>query len=158
MSDALLRQWTLLKLIPRAPRTADDRGIPCGWCWTKEAPAFDLPRMDGTTALSIKLLEQFIPQLLPPTLRDHLLPWFRQADTVLAEHAPNHLGAWLDRVRVIPNSVPLLAPTIDETIARTVYQSLLEGRRFTAYDPWSAQVTVGIDSAKQHSLSMTGRT
>ena len=122
MSDALLRQWTLLKLIPRAPRTADDRGIPCGWCWTKEAPAFDLPRMDGTTALSIKLLEQFIPQLLPPTLRDHLLPWFRQADTVLAEHAPNHLGAWLDRVRVILNSVPLLAPTIDETIARTVYQ------------------------------------
>ena len=105
MADALLRHWTLLKLIPRAPRTADvsqllsqladaghtitrrqlqrdlntlstlfpitadDRNIPYGWSWSKDAPAFDLPRMDGTTALSVKLLEQFIPQLLPPRSR-----------------------------------------------------------------------------------------
>ena len=114
------------------PITADDRGIPYGWCWTKDAPAFDLPRRDSTTALSIKLLEQFIPQLLPPTLKDHLQPWFRQADAVLAEHTPHHLGSWLDRVRVVPNSMPLLAPRVDESIARTVYQSLLEGRRFAA--------------------------
>ena len=168
MADALLRQWTLLKLIPRAPRTADvsqllggladaghtitrrqlqrdlntlstlfpitadDRTIPYGWSWSKDAPAFDLPRMDGATALSVKLLEQFIPQLLPPTLKDHLQPYFRQADAVLAEHAPHHLGSWLDRVRVIPNAMPLLAPTIDDTVARTVYQCLLDGRRFTA--------------------------
>ena len=131
MADALLRQWTLLKLIPRAPRTvdvsqllarladaghtitrrqlqrdlntlstlfpitADDRGIPYGWSWLRDAPVFDLPRMDGTTALSVKLLEQFIPQLLPPTLKDHLQPYFRQADAVLAEHAstsPRHLA------------------------------------------------------------------
>jgi len=168
MTDALLRQWTLLKLIPRAPRTADvgqllaqlqdagytitrrqlqrdlntlstlfpitadDRGIPYGWCWTRDAPTFDLPRMDGATALSVKLLEQFIPQLLPPTLKDHLAPWFRQADTVLAEHAPHHLANWLERVRVIPNSVPLRAPAIDDAVARTVYQALLDGKRFTA--------------------------
>ena len=123
MTDALLRQWTLLRLIPRAPRkadvsqllalladaghaitrrqlqrdlntlsrlfpiSADERGVAHGWSWLREAPAFDLPRMDGATALSVKLLEQFIPQLLPPTLKDHLQPYFRQADTVLAEHA-----------------------------------------------------------------------
>ena len=51
---------------------------------------------------------------------------------MLAEHAPHHLGSWLDRVRVIPNSMPLLVPNIDDTVARTVYQCLLDGRRFTA--------------------------
>lgn len=168
MTDALLRQWTLLRLIPRAPHKADvgqllagletagytitrrqlqrdlntlstlfplqtdDRGVAHGWSWSRDAPAFDLPRMDGATALSVKLLEHFLPQLLPPPLKDHLRPYFRQADTVLAEHVQANLGSWLDRVRVIPNSMPLLAPSIDETIARTVYQCLLDSRRFTA--------------------------
>jgi predicted DNA-binding transcriptional regulator YafY len=168
MTDALLRQWTLLRLIPRAPRkadvsqllalladaghaitrrqlqrdlntlsrlfpiSADERGVAHGWSWLREAPAFDLPRMDGATALSVKLLEQFIPQLLPPTLKDHLQPYFRQADTALAEHAAPSLGHWLDRVRVVPREMPLLAPEVDTTVARTVYQSLLDGVRFTA--------------------------
>jgi len=168
MTDALLRQWTLLKLIPRAPRTADvghllsqlqdagytitrrqlqrdlntlstlfpleadDRGIPYGWSWTKDAPAFDLPAMDGPTALMVKLVEQFIPQLLPPNLADYLQPWFRRADTVLSEHAAPTLGHWLEHVRVVPREMPLLAPKIDETVARTVYQALLDGKRFTA--------------------------
>jgi predicted DNA-binding transcriptional regulator YafY len=168
MTDALLRQWTLLRLIPRAPRkadvsqllalladaghaitrrqlqrdlntlsrlfpiSADERGVAHGWSWLREAPAFDLPRMDGATALSVKLLEQFIPQLLPPTLNDHLQPYFRQADKVLAEHAAPSLGHWLDRVRVVPREMPLLAPEVDTTVARTVYQSLLDGKRFTA--------------------------
>ena len=168
MADALLRQWTLLKLIPRSPRTADvsqllaqledaghtitrrqlqrdlntlstlfpisadDRSIPYGWSWIRDAPVFDLPRMDATTALTVKLLEQFIPQLLPPTLEDHLQPYFRQADAALAEHASAHLGSWLDRVRVIPNAMPLLAPTVDDSVARTVYQCLLDSTRFTA--------------------------
>lgn len=168
MADALLRQWTLLRLIPRSPRTADvgdllarladaghtitrrqlqrdlhalstlfplqadDRGVAYGWSWSRDAPTFDLPRMDGATALSVKLLEQFIPQLLPPTLNDHLQPYFRQADAVLAEHPSSHLSSWLDRMRVVPNAMPLLAPTIDDTVARTVYQCLLDGKRFTA--------------------------
>ena len=114
------------------PISADDRSIPYGWSWIRDAPVFDLPRMDGATALSVKLLEQFIPQLLPPTLEDHLQPYFRQADAVLAEQASAPLGTWLDRVRVIPNSMPLLAPAIDGTAARTVYQALLDGKRFNA--------------------------
>ena len=168
MPDALLRQWTLLKLIPRAPLKADvgqllsqlqdagfsitrrqlqrdlntlstlfpleadDRGIPYGWSWTKDAPTFDLPAMDGPTALMVKLVEQFIPQLLPPNLADYLQPWFRSADTVLSEHAAPSLGHWLEHVRVVPREMPLLAPKVDEAVARTVYQALLDGKRFTA--------------------------
>jgi predicted DNA-binding transcriptional regulator YafY len=168
MPDALLRQWTLLKLIPRAPRTADvsqllaqladagytitrrqlqrdlnrlstlfplqadDRGIPYGWSWARDAPTFDLPAMDGPTALMVKLVEQFIPQLLPPNLADYLQPWFRRADTVLSEHASPTLGHWLAHVRVVPREMPLLAPEVDAAVARTVYQALLDGKRFTA--------------------------
>jgi len=168
MADALLRQWALLKLIPRAPHkadvgtllaglqeqgytitrrqlqrdlnnlsrafplTADDRAIPFGWSWTKDAPAFDLPAMDGPTALMVKLVEQFIPQLLPPNLADYLRPWFARAEAVLADRTAPTLSHWLDRVRVVPREMPLLAPEVDTTVARTVYHALLDGKRFTA--------------------------
>ena len=168
MSDTLLRQWTLLRMIPRAPQKADgrqllrglkdagysitrrqlqrdlntlssvfpleadERTIPYGWSWSRDAPAFDLPAMDGSTALMLKLVQQFIPQLLPPNLADHLQPYFHRADAVLASHAGPTLGHWLDRVRVVPREMPLLAPSVDPVVARTVYKALLEGRRFTA--------------------------
>jgi len=168
MSDTLLRQWTLLRLVPRSPQKADvsqllsglqdagysitrrqlqrdlntlssvfpleadERTIPYGWSWSRDAPAFDLPAMDGPTALMVKLVQHFIPQLLPPNLADHLRPYFHRADVVLESHAAPTLGHWLDRVRVVPREMPLLAPSVDPAVARVVYQALLDGRRFTA--------------------------
>ncbi len=168
MTDALLRQWTLLRLVPRSPQKADvgqllrglldagysitrrqlqrdlntlssvfpleadERTIPYGWSWNRDAPAFDLPAMDGSTALMLKLVQQFIPQLLPPNLADQLQPYFHRADTVLESHAAPTLGHWLDRVRVVPREMPLLAPSVDPAVARAVYKALLEGKRFTA--------------------------
>jgi hypothetical protein len=120
MSDTLLRQWELLRAIPRAPRkidvgslmsklaaagykttkrsiqrdlnllsgvfplVCDDRSTPYGWSWSSDAPTFDLPSMDGPTALTLRLIEQFIPTLLPPTIRDLLAPQFTRARAVLA--------------------------------------------------------------------------
>jgi len=168
MSEALLRHWTLLKLIPRAPSKADvgqlldalgdagysitrrqlqrdlnalsrvfplqtdERTIPYGWSWSRDAPTFDLPAMDAPTALMVKLVSRFMPELLPPVLSDYLQPYFRKADAVLAEHAAPALGHWLDCVRVVPREMPLEAPQVDDAVARTVYASLLAGKRFTA--------------------------
>ena len=168
MTDALLRQWTLLKLVPRSPQKADvgqllrwlkdagysitrrqlqrdlntlssvfpleadERTIPYGWSWSRAAPALDLPAMDGPTALMLKLVQHFIPKLLPPSLTDHLQPYFHRADVVLEGHAAPTLGRWLDHVRVVPREMPLLAPSVDPAVARVVYQALLDGKRFTA--------------------------
>lgn len=168
MSDTLLRQWELLRSIPRAPRKidvatlmqklegagyptnkrtiqrdlnalslifplqSDTQSIPYGWSWSADAPAFDLPAMDGPTALTLRLIEQFIPTLLPATIRDLLAAQFTRARAVLDANPDNTLKHWANSVRVVPREMPLLPPKFNNDAVRVVYDSLLAGRRFTA--------------------------
>jgi len=164
MSETLLRQWEMLRSIPRAPAkvtvatllarlgaagfkttkrtvqrelnmlstlfplTSDDRSIPYGWSWASNAPAFDLPTMDGPTALTVRMIEQFIPTLLPPVLKEQLAPQFIRARAVLDALETNPLGRWASCVRVVPNQMPLLAPKFDPQATRVVYDALLAGK------------------------------
>ncbi len=168
MSDTLLRQWELLRSIPRAPRKIDvatlmnkleaagykttkrsiqrdlsllsgvfplirdDRAQTYGWSWIANAPTFDLPAMDGPTALTVRLIEQFIPTLLPPTIRELLAPQFARARAVLGANPENPLRQWADCVRVVPREMPLLPPKFNDDAVRVVYEALLAGRQFTA--------------------------
>ncbi len=161
MSDTLLRQWELLRSIPRAPRKidvaslvtklrtagyettkrsiqrdlnllssvfpliCDDRSQTYGWSWSADAPTFDLPAMDGPTALTLRLIEQFIPTLLPSTIRNQLAPQFERARAVLGANADNALRQWADCVRVVPREMPLLAPKFNDDAVRVVYDALL---------------------------------
>jgi predicted DNA-binding transcriptional regulator YafY len=175
MSDTLLRQWELLRSIPRAPRKidvgtlmarlqqagyritkrsvqrdlnllssafplqCDTRTIPYGWSWAAEAPIFDLPAMDGPSALTMRIIEQFSRTLLPPTVQETFAPNFARARAVLEANPNNALRRWVDCVRVVPREMPLLAPKFDDAAVRTVYQGLLDGRRINlTYAPRSA--------------------
>ena len=169
MSDTLLRQWELLRAIPRAPRKvdvatlmkkletagyptnkrtiqrdlnalsrvfplqSDAQSIPYGWSWSADAQAFDLPAMDGPAALTFRMIEQFIPTLLPPAIRELLAPQFARAKAVLDSNPNNPLGAWVDCVRVVPREMPLLPPKYNNDAVRVVYDALLAGKRFTAH-------------------------
>ena len=170
MSDTLLRQWELLRAIPRAPRKVDvatlmakleaagypttkrsiqrdlnslsrvfplisddlGAGAAHGWSWSADAQAFDLPTMDGPTALTIRMIEQFIPTLLPPAIRDLLEPQFKRANAILDGNPNNPLGRWTDCVRVVPREMPLLPPKYNNDAVRVVYDALLAGKCFTA--------------------------
>jgi predicted DNA-binding transcriptional regulator YafY len=168
MSDTLLRQWELLRSIPRAPRKidvaslvaklqaagykttkrsiqrdlnllssvfpliCDDRSQTYGWSWSADAPTFDLPAMDGPTALTLRLIEQFIPTLLPLPIRNQLAPQFERARAVLGANPDNGLRQWADCVRVVPREMPLIAPKFNNDAVRVVYDALLAGRRFAA--------------------------
>jgi predicted DNA-binding transcriptional regulator YafY len=168
MSETLLRQWELLRSIPRAPRkvdvstllakletagyktskrtlqrdlnqlsavfplVSDTRGPAFGWSWSADAPAFDMPTMDGPTALTVRMIEQFITTLLPTTVRDQLAPQFARAKAVLDANPENSLGHWADCVRVVPREMPLLPPKFNDEAVRVVYDALLSCKRFTA--------------------------
>ena len=168
MSETLMRQWELLRSIPRAPRRfdvaslvvkiqdagykttkrsiqrdlnllsgvfpliCDDRSQTYGWSWSADAPTFDLPTMDGPTALTLRLIEQFIPTLLPFTIRNQLAPQFERARAVLGANPDNTLRQWADCVRVVPREMPLLAPKFNDDAVRVVYDALLGGRRVAA--------------------------
>jgi predicted DNA-binding transcriptional regulator YafY len=176
MSDTLLRQWKMLRLIPRFPRKievgalmaqleaagyqvtrrtlqrdlndlssvfplqSDTRNTPYGWSWSADAPTFDLPGMDAPAALTLRMIEQFIPTLMPPTVRELLGPQFARAKAVLEANPTNPLGRWTDCVRVVPREMPLLAPKVNAEAARAVYQAVADGKRIPmTYTPRASE-------------------
>ena len=110
----------------------EKRGYARGWSWDRGAEILALPAMDPRTALMLRLIQQFAPQLLPPTVSDELRPYFRRAEETLKQGKDGGLARWNDCVRVVPREMPLLAPKLDGAVARTVYDALLQGKRFTA--------------------------
>jgi predicted DNA-binding transcriptional regulator YafY len=114
------------------PIQADERGGAFGWSWARNAALIDLPGMDPRTALTLRLVEQFIPQLLPPVVSEELRPYFTRARHVLKSGRASGLGRWADCVRVVPREMPLLPPKFDRDATRVVYDALLAGKRFTA--------------------------
>jgi predicted DNA-binding transcriptional regulator YafY len=111
------------------PLASDDRSIPYGWNWAPDAPAFDLPAMDATTALSLRMIEQFLPSLMPPPVWATLEPQFRRAKKLLKSYGPEGLDRWTSVVRVVPREMPLLPPKVDGDAVRVIYQALLDARR-----------------------------
>jgi hypothetical protein len=114
------------------PLVCDNRSQTYGWSWIADAPSFDLPAMDGPTALTVRMIEQFIPTLLPPAIRDLLAPQFVRARAVLGANSDNPLKVWTDCVRIVPREMPLLPPTFNDDAVRIAYDSLLARERFTA--------------------------
>jgi len=176
MSETLLRQWEMLRSIPRAPRKidagalmarlegagyritkrtlqrdlnllsgvfplqSDTRNTPYGWSWSADAPTFDLPAMDGPTALTVRMIEQFIPSLLPPSIHEILAPQFSRARAVLDANPNNPLGRWTGCVRVVPQGMQLLAPKVNSDATRFIYQALLDRKRIQmTYTPRSSE-------------------
>lgn len=182
--DTLIRQWQMLRLIPRYPRkitarevqgtlanrdfevtkrtierdmqalsevfplTCDDRNKPFGWSWQKDAPSFDVPGLTSTEALAVKLVEQYLRPLLPVSVSDQLKPHFKAADETLKKFPkPSKAASWAQKIRVVPPAQPLLPPTINPDIQRTVYEALLQDRQIEAVylrrsDPESVKYTL----------------
>ncbi len=193
MSETLLRQWELLRAIPRAPRkidvagllsklqtagyktgkrsvqrdlnllsgifplVCDDRSQTYGWSWSCDAPTFDLPAMDGPTALTLRLVEQFIPTMLPPTIRDLLASQFARARAVLHANPDNTLRQWADCVRVVPRDMPLLPPKFNDDAVRVVYDALLAGKRFAAEYRSRANDADEVKTYEVNPLGLVGR-
>jgi len=195
MSDTLLRQWELLRSIPRAPRKIDvatmmsklqSAGYPTtkrsiqrdlnslsrvfplisddpgagaahGWSWDAKAEAFDLPAMDGPTALTMRMIEQFISTLLPPAICDLLGPQFKRAKAVLDLNPANPLKVWTDCVRVVPREMRLLPPKCSNDAVKVIYDALLAGKRFTAQYRSRAAETDEIKSYEVSPLGLVAR-
>lgn len=173
--ETLMRQWTMLRLVPRHPQKisiaglrdrldadgfrttertlqrdldelsrtfpliADKRSKPYGWSWMKDAAVLDIPGIDPPTALTFRLVDLFITPLLPPSVREHLEGHFVAAEKVLKQLPHSNLPAWSDRVLFISRGPQLKAPDVPEAVTETVYNALLNQKRFrTHYLPRKA--------------------
>ncbi len=114
------------------PLVSDERDKPYGWSWKKDAPLFSLPGLSQTEALTLAMVEQHLKNLLPASTLQQLDPYFNSARQHL-NNAPKseHARAWLDKVRTVPSSQPLLPPNIKPEVLQTVYEALLADRQLT---------------------------
>jgi predicted DNA-binding transcriptional regulator YafY len=109
-----------------------------GWRWRKGAN-LNIPGMSVSEALAMCLVETHMKQLLPTTMLGGLQGVFSLAQAKLDKVEAinrNHTKDWLNKVRVVPPSQPMLPPSIDQLAQADIYQALLESKQIKAnYHP-----------------------
>lgn len=105
-------------------------GKPISWRWDRNAMSFDIPGMDRTAALTLKMVSEFMTRLLPKSCLESLAPNLRRANAILDDLGDKSYGGWPDKVRVVPRTQPLLPPVVDAEILEVIYDSLFKDRRF----------------------------
>ncbi len=102
-----------------------DESKPYRWRYAASAKSPLVPALDVSQALALLLVESHLSRLLPraawASLRGHLDAARKAVDGKPARR-------WLERVRVVPRTQPLQAPTIDVTILDVVQLALVEER------------------------------
>lgn len=108
------------------PLVVDDREKPYGWSWQQDARSFDLPGLTVPEALALVLAETHLKNLLPVSVLEHLKPHFKSAHHRLdGEPLPQRGRGWLDKVRSVPPTQPLLPPDISADVQRDISFALL---------------------------------
>jgi predicted DNA-binding transcriptional regulator YafY len=108
------------------PLFCDDREKPYGWSWQKDAASFDLPGLAIAEAMALAMAEVHLEHMLPGPILDQLRPYFRAAHTRLdAQHNRGSGRSWMDKVRSVTPSQPLLAPKIETGVHRVISEALL---------------------------------
>ena len=130
---------------------------PFGWCWMDNAARMDMPGLSTPAALTLALMEQHLRHALPPSTLDSMQPYFSAArQTLNATNERANSPAWLDKIRTIAPMQRLLAPVIDETCQRTVYEALMQGLQLKlSYKKRDADTPVCYDAV--HPLAIVQR-
>jgi len=121
-------QRNLEKLSKTFPITSDHRN-PAGWKWADDCDLFDLPVMDVSAALTLRLVEQHLIDMLPGSCVDTIRPYIRRAHALLDEAADQGVGEWPKRVARISRQQKLIPPAVDAEVMDAVFQAVLEGRQ-----------------------------
>lgn len=106
------------------PIVVDNRSKPFGWSWSRDAPAFGMPELSASEALTLLMAREHLRAVLPATALRQLEGTFRQAEERLQTPGEG-LAQWRDKVRVVLPAQPLQAPAVDEAVLAAVQEALL---------------------------------
>lgn len=110
------------------PLVSNERSIPYGWSWSKDAEAFALPTMSPLQALTLELAHDHLATLLPASLLDTLAPYFKCAEGVLSSgDGVKKLASWRKKVAIVSAGQPLIPPNYSEAMIEAVHSALLRG-------------------------------
>lgn len=122
------------------PIEANDKSKPFGWRWAKQAQ-IGIPGLTLGEAVALKLVEDHLRQLLPPTLMNGMVGLFKQASKRLEVlHGENPTADWPPKVKAVSAALPMLPPELDETIQTEICRALLEGKQIrVSYRPATSE-------------------
>jgi predicted DNA-binding transcriptional regulator YafY len=120
----------LIALQDNFPLVADGEK-PQGWYWRKGSTGLDVPGMELTTALSLRMTEEYLTRLLPTNCLNAMAPHFEQAHKVLHETEEGALAHWPEKVKIVPRTQPLLPPRVEPEVMNVVHEALFRNLRFT---------------------------
>jgi predicted DNA-binding transcriptional regulator YafY len=107
----------------------DERSKPYGYRWNSDARALTLPQLTPQESVLLKFAYAQLKSLLPTNLRKDLNGFFDHAEHVLNQQSNARLDRqWLQKVRIVPTSQPLLPPNIDNLVLDAVSTALYENR------------------------------
>lgn len=138
-------QRDLNQLAERFP-LENNGASPQGWRWRADAQISSLPHITTSQAVTFLMVEEHLRHLLPPSLLDELRPWFDMARRSV-NHADNQGRHWLDCVRIIPPTQPLIPPTVNRQAQQAIYEGLLANKQLKVsyqrrYDKVAAEYTL----------------
>ena len=103
----------------------DDSTKPYRYCWKERAKGLSLPALSTQESLLLILAEQHLGSLLPAKLMKSMEGFFTQARSQLVEKGSTQREReWLNKVRVVSTSQPLLPPKIDPIVFDQVSNAL----------------------------------
>lgn len=102
---------------------------PQGWRWRADAQVSSLPHISTSQAVTFLMVEAHLRHLLPPSLLDELRPWFDMAKRSVNYNTDNQGRHWLDCVRIIPPTQPLIPPTVNRHAQQAIYEALLANKQ-----------------------------
>ena len=103
----------------------DDSSKPYRYCWKENAKGLSMPGLSAQESLLLTLAEQQLHNLLPAKLMKSMQGFFRQARGQLDEKGKSQPEReWLDKVRVVSTTQPLLPPKVGPTVFAQVSNAL----------------------------------
>lgn len=108
----------------------DSRSKPYGYSWHKHSPGFSLSgSLSPQESLLLCLAEQYLSNLLPSNVMNSLQGFFTEAKYQL-NPTKNTVKErdWIEKVRVVSETQPLLPPAIDTEVFNIVSYALFHNR------------------------------
>ena len=110
----------------------DDRSSPYGYRWKELAKGMTLPGLTEQESLLLTLAEQHLHNLLPAKLMKSMSSFFTQARSNIGTHShAEREREWLQKVRVVSETQPLLPPKIKPGVLEEVSNALYANRWLT---------------------------
>ena len=110
----------------------DDRSIPHGWCWMKDAKRVDIAAMDHAEALTLNLASKYLSTVLPLQNSSRITALFNRAEVFLNQTKTSDLIKWNKKVRVMPVTHQYVYPKIKADVQQVIYEALLREKKFSA--------------------------